>query len=426
MFARILFASLAARRMRLMLALLTVSLGVAVATALATLSLQVGDDLAKTLRAAGPNFVVQPAGAETPIDLGGAEFRPARAGTSLPMTSLARMRESFWKHAMLAAAPELAAAATLDGKPVTLLGTWFERSIPEPDGAWSAGVRGLRPTWTVTGRWPREQAPGPASEPVNELVLGRALAERLSLRPGRWVEIAVEGRARRMLVTGIVSAGGRDDDRAWAPIEVVQALTGRADQADRVWLSALVKPGPRRPAPDPARDPAGYERFMCTPYPDNVARDLAEHLPGAEVLALAEVVAGEALVVSRLNFLLLLLALAALAAATLGLIATTTATVVERGVEIGLLRSLGATSRQLAALLMGETALVSLFGGAAGWLLGSLAAALVRGRTFGEGSVLESILLPLALALALAVAFFGTLAPLRMALRLDPSTVLRG
>jgi putative ABC transport system permease protein len=417
-FARILFASLAARRLRLLLALLVVSLGVAVATALATLSLQVGDDLAKTLRAAGPNFVVQPEGAEWPIDLGGAQYRPARAGPSLPIASIARMRDSFWRNALLALAPELAAAATLDGTPVTLLGTWFEREIPETDGVWNAGLGGLRPTWTLVGRWPGEHA--------DELVLGRELAERLSLRPGEWVEVAVEGRTRRMLVTGIVSAGGRDDDRAWAPLEGVQALTGRAEQVDRVWLSALVKAGPTRPAPDPARDPAGYERFMCTPYPDNVARELAARLPGAEVLTLSEVVAGEALVVSRLNFLLLLLALAALAAATLGLIATTAATVVERRVEIGLLRSLGATSRQLAALLMGETALVSLAGGAAGWVLGSLAAALVRGRTFGEGSVVEPILLPLALSVALAVAFFGTLGPLRMALRLDPSTVLRG
>ncbi len=418
MFARILFASLVARRMRLLLALLAISLGVAVATALATLSLQVGDDLARTLRAAGPNFVVQPAGAEWPIDLGGAEYRPARAGVSLPMASVTRLRGSFWKHAMLAAAPELAASATLDGAPVSLLGTWFEHEIQEAEGPWTAGLRTLRPAWTLDGRWPREGA--------DEMVLGRELAERLARRTGDQVEVAVEGLSRSMLITGIVSAGGRDDDRCWAPIEVVQALTGRADQADRVWLSALLKPGPAAPAPDPVRDPAGYERFMCTPYPGNVARDLAEQVPGAEVLALAEVVAGEALVVSRLNFLLLMLALAALAAATLGLVATTTATVVERGVEIGLLRSLGATSRQLAALLMGETTLVSLAGGAIGWLLGSVAAALVRGRTFGEGSLLEPILLPVALSVALAVAFLGTLAPLRMALRLDPSTVLRG
>lgn len=418
MFARILFASLAARRLRVLLALLAVSLGVAVATALATLSLQVGDDLAKTLRAAGPNFVVQPAGAVWPLDLGGAEFQPARAGASLSTSTVANLRQSFWKLALLAAAPELTVAATIDGRPVTLLGTWFEHSVAGEDGDWVTGLRALRPTWTLAGRWPREES--------DELVLGRDLAARLGLGPGRSVEIAIDGRARRLVVTGVITAGGRDDGRAWAPLETVQSLSGRTGQADRVWVSALVRPGPAGPEPDPQRDPTGYERFMCTPFPTNVARDLAQHVEGAEVLPLAEVVAGESQVVGRLNLLLLLLALAALAAATLGLVSTTTATVMERGVEIGLLRSLGATSRQLGALLMGETALVSLAGGALGWLLGSLAAAAVRGQTFGQGGSFELLLLPLSLGLGLGVAFLGTLGPLRVALGLDPATVLRG
>lgn len=418
MFARILLASLAARRLRVLLALLAVALGVAVCTALATLSLQVGDDLARTLRAAGPNFVVQPIGAVWPLDLGGAEFAPARAGVSLPVSSIERMRRSFWKNAILAAAPELAAAATLEGRPATLIGTWFDHPVADGDGTWSTGLPGLHPTWTLVGRWPAEAA--------DEIVLGQELATRLDRRAGQSVEVVIEGQRRPLRITGVVTAGGRDDARAWTPIEVVQAMTGRPARADRVWLSALVSPKPAGPAPDPERDPAGYERYMCTPYPGNVARDLAQQLPGAEVLPLAEVVAGEGMVVSRLNVLLLLLALAALAAATLGLVATTTAAVVERGVEISLLRSLGASSRQLAALLMGETALVSLAGGAAGWLLGSLAAAAVRGRTFGEGGVIEPLLLPLALALALAVAIIGTLGPLRVALKLDPATVLRG
>jgi len=190
-------------------------------------------------------------------------------------------------------------------------------------------------------------------------------------------------------------------------------------------VSALVKPGPVAPAPDAARDPKGYERFMCTPYPANVAHDLAQSVPTAEVLPLAEVVAGEAQVVGRLNLLLLLLALAALAAATLGLISTTTATVVERRVEIGLLRSLGASSRQLATLLVTETALISCLGGALGWVIGGAGAVLVRGQTFGQGGAFEPLLLPVAIGLALAVAFFGTIGPLRLALGLDPATVLR-
>src|SRR5216117_699787 len=146
------WSSLVARRARLGLALVAVALGVAVTTALATLSLQVGDDLAKTLRAAGPNFVVQPAGAVLPLDLGGAEFQPARAGASLPEASVARLKKSFWKNALLAAAPELSADATLDGHPVTLLGTWFEHRAEAEDGAWTTGLGTLRPTWTLTGR----------------------------------------------------------------------------------------------------------------------------------------------------------------------------------------------------------------------------------------------------------------------------------
>lgn len=290
--------------------------------------------------------------------------------------------------------------------------------MPDRDGTWTTGLATLHPAWTIVGRWPGES--------VDELVIGRRLAERLGRRVGDTVLVEVEGRSRRLKVVGVVTAGGLDDARAWAPIVVVQALSARGGQTDRIWVSALVKPGPAAPAPDPARDPAGYERYMCTPYPHNVARDLAQQIPGAEVLPLAEIVAGEGQVVSRLNLLLLLLALAALAAAALGLVATTTATVVERRAEIGLLRTLGATSRQLTALLLGETALISVAGGVVGWLLGSLAAVAMRGHTFGGSNLVEPLLLPLALALSFGVACLGTLGPMRIALRLDPATVLRG
>ena len=63
MHARLLLASLAARRGRALWAFLAVTVGVAVATTLTALSLQVGDELARSLRASGPNFVVLPPGA---------------------------------------------------------------------------------------------------------------------------------------------------------------------------------------------------------------------------------------------------------------------------------------------------------------------------------------------------------------------------
>src|SRR5215831_1992278 len=334
MFPRLLIASLAARRGRTTLAFLAVTVGVAVATALATLALQVGDDLARALRTSGPNFVVLPVGASWPLELGGASYQPARAGASLDSGAVEALKRSFWTNNVLEATPETAVAAAIHGRAITLLGTWFERDVPLASGKWRTGLAGLRPRWRVEGRWPNENSA--------EIALGASLAGRTGVHPGQWIEISSGARSRRWLVTGVVSAGGLDDGLAWAPLARVQELGARGGEVDRVWLSALVLPQPGGPAPDARRDPVGYERYMCTAYPGVVAASLRDQLNGAEVLPMSEVVAGEAQVVARLSLLMLLLALAALAAATLGLLSTTLASVVERSVELGLLRALGA------------------------------------------------------------------------------------
>jgi len=416
-FLRLIRASLAARRARLALSLTAVTLGVAVATALATLALEVGDDLARALRAAGPNFVVLPAGGRWRLDLGGAPVEPARAGATLSIDQVAALKNSFWCNNVLAASPEMATRATLNGVSAPLVGTWFDREIATVKGPWRTGIVPLRPHWTIEGRWPQEDAA--------ELALGRELAMRIGVKPGAHVTVRSDARGESWLVTGIASAGGLDDRAAWAPLARVQALASAPGRIDRVWLSALVLPAPHRPAPDPARDPAGYERYTCAAYPGNVAQELSGRL-GAEVVPATETVAGEAQVVERLDLLMLLLALAALAASTLGLVSTTTATVVERSVELALLRSLGAGARGIATLLLGETALVALAGGVLGWLVGSVASLAIRGGSLGGAPTLQPLLLPVALVLALVVATLGTLGPLRVALRLDPATVLRG
>jgi putative ABC transport system permease protein len=148
-------------------------------------------------------------------------------------------------------------------------------------------------------------------------------------------------------------------------------------------------------------------------------------VPGAEVLPMTEVVSGEAGVVHRLNLLMLLLALAALTSSSLGLLSTTTATVMERAREFGLMRALGATSSQLATLLLVETLLVSLAGGALGWLAGTGAAVLIRGEAFAT-------LRPPSRCCCRLARGGGARGPrghtrtLRIALRMDPVEVLRG
>jgi len=416
MLMRVLRGSLAARRSRVLLALLAVTLGTGVATALGTLALQVGDDLARTLRAAGPNFVLRPEGAAwRPDATGGAAV--ARAGVALPESAVGALRSTFWRNNVLEAAPELDLRVRLRGRELDATGTWFARTLATSSGPWTTGFARLHPQWRVEGAWPADAA---------AVAVGRPLARELGLARGDELELAAGPERAAVRVSAIVDAGGLDDRRLWLPLALAQRLAHRSGELDRVGLSALVKPEPRHTPPDPAHDPTGYERYMCTAYPANVAHDLSAAVPHAEVVPLTELVAGEASVVRRLNLLMLLLAMAALTASTLGLVSTTTAGVVERAREFGLMRSLGATSGQLAVLLLAESLWVSLAGGALGWLLGTATAAAIRGDAFAAPTAAQPLLLPLALLVAAVVAVAGTLAPLRLALRYDPVEALRG
>jgi putative ABC transport system permease protein len=418
---KLVWRSLRARRARVLLALLAVTLGTGVATALGTLALQVGDDLARTLRAAGPNFVMRPEGASWRPDAAGG-LDVARAGVSLPESAVPALRSTFWRNNVLAAAPELDARVRVNARDVDATGTWFAHDLATADGPWRTGLAAVHPHWRLEGEWPADTG--------RAVALGHALARELGANVGGTLTLATPRATETVRVSALVDAGGLDDRRLWMPLALAQRLTGRPAEVDRVALSALVKPEPAARggaarAPDPARDPEGYERYMCTAYPGNVARDLSDAVPGCEVVPLTELVAGEAGVVWRLNLLMLTLALAALTASTLGLVSTTTAGVVERAREFGLMRALGATSAQLAAVLLSESLLVALAGGALGWLLGTAAAAAIRGDAFAAPAAAQPLLLPVALLVAAAVAVAGTIGPMRMALRFDPIEALR-
>jgi putative ABC transport system permease protein len=77
-------------------------------------------------------------------------------------------------------------------------------------------------------------------------------------------------------------------------------------------------------------------------------------------------------------------------------------------------------------LLLAETLVVSLLGGALGWLAGTGAAAAIRGQAFAAPAAAQPLLLPAAMLVAVAIAVAGTVVPLRVALRFDPVEVMRG
>ena len=108
-----------------------------------------------------------------------------------------------------------------------------------------------------------------------------------------------------------------------------------------------------------------------------------------------------------------------------GILTIMTTTVAERTAEIGLLRAIGATPRQVLGLFLAEAALLSLAGGVLGLLLMGLLLAILHLALPGLPLSLAPGFLLLALLLSGAIGLLAGIAPARRAARLHPVDALR-
>lgn len=425
MLARIVGRSLTRRRRRKLLTLAAVTLGIAAATAVATIKVDVADKIARELRSTGANIVVTPAADSLPVNVGGIDLRPAGSGSYLEESDLPAIKKIFWTHSILAFAPFLDAPASVNGARMTLTGTWFEHRIPAPGGeSFDAGLRALHPGWRLQGDWP-------AGDDAQGSLVGIRVAKRLGLGLGAAFQVQPlgqrSGNAPATLVArAIVSTGGPEDEEILAPLDVVQRLAGLPGKVRRVEVSALAKPDDILSILDPHHmTPEQYEKWSCSDYAGTIAFELQQALPGAEAHQVFAVSRSEGRVVRRVGLLMDMLALAALIAAGLAVASMMLATVLERRPEIGLFKSLGATDARVASIFVSEATGVGLAGGLLGYFIGSLLAGRVAIHVFGSSVGMHWVLLPAAVALALGVALAGSALPLAQGLRIPASIAIR-
>ena len=429
MIFRIVWESLARRRRRKLLSVFAVSLGIAVTAAVATLRLDVGDKVSRELRSFGANLSVTPAADGLPVAVGGVDYRPAGAGAFLPESALVSLKRIFWRNNIVAFAPLLYVPATLQGQPVVVIGSWFEKTMNvDKTETFVTGLEKLHPTWKVTGQWP-------ADDDSSGALVGRRLAERLNLHPGQAVSLATasNGSVRTSVtspldftITGILETGGPEDSQVMAPLASVQSWAGLEGKVRRIEISALTKPKDAFAHSDVSRlSGAEFDRWYCTPYVSAIAYQIQQAIPEAQAKPVYHVAETEGRIVNRVGVLMALLVVAALVAAGLAVASMMLATVLERRAEIGLFKALGATDTRVAAVFLLEACAIGVLGGVAGYLLGSLLAWRLALAIFGSAISVHWVILPISLAAALAVTLAGSAVPLGQALKISPSMALR-
>ena len=433
MFVRLVGDSFARNPRRKVLTAAALVLGMAVATATLTVALDVGDRLAQEFRSLGANLLVVPQSDTLPLEIGGVDYRPVNEGAYLPEAELGKLQTIFWRHNIVGFTPFLdvpvvlqisrAASAAAPPRPLvrtTLIGTWHQHAVPVPDGTqFTTGAAATHPWWKIRGRW--------FGDDSKECLVGAALAARNQIQPGDLLEFTAGEKTAQLTVTGIISTGGSEDQAILAPLSRAQELAGEPGKFRQLLVSALTKPEDAFARKEPASmTPAEYDRWFCSPYISSISLQIRQVLPETDVRPIRRVAETEGRILTRVSALLWMVTLAALIAAALAVAATSATTVLERRVEVGLMKALGATNGLVAALFLGEQLMLAIAGGAIGFLLGVGLARVLGESVFGVPSEPRAILLPVILALAMLVALLGSLFPLRRASHFQPAPILRG
>ena len=426
MFLRLVADSFGRRPRRKLLTGAALALGMAVVTAAFSVSLDVGDRLAHEFRALGANLLITPQADSLPLEIGGVDYRPVNSGSYLPEQDLGKIKTIFWRNNIVGFAPvmevpaEVSLSTASSPLKATLVGTWAHHSIALPDGrSYATGMDQTNSWWHVDGRWFHDDA--------TECIVGKSFATRTNIKPGDTLHINSADRSIDLTVTGILSAGGPEDDAIVAPLQIAQQLANKPGQYRRLYVSALTKPEDDFARRNPSTmNAADLERWSCSPYASSIAYQVKQVLPGVDAHVIRRVAEGEGSILTRVRTLLWLASFAALLAAALAVGASSAASVIERRSEIGLMKAIGAGSGTIGFLLAAEQLLLAFVGGGVGYALGIILARILGEKIFGVAPQPSILVFVVILALAACVTLLGSAIPLHRASRYEPAPILRG
>ncbi len=415
MFVRLVYESFRRQTRRKLLVAIAVTFGAAVSTAMIGIATGIGDKISHELRNYGANLIVTPEEDSLDVQIGSVNLKPASSGAYLDESALSQIKGIFWGNNIAAFAPELPVNVRVGGRDVTLLGTYFAKTMKLGKDQFTTGAPATFPWWKVNGEWPKDDS--------QDLVVGEKLAANLHLQRGSL--IVLSGTSHQ--IRGVLSTGGDEDDQIVAPLSVAQSLAGQPGKLRTVYVSALLKPEDTfaRRNPD-TLSPAERDRWYCTPYPQSIALQLHEVIPHSRAEQIRRVAQNEGNILTRIQGLMLLITIAALFTSGLAVSAAMATAMFERRTEVGLMKALGAGHLPLSMIFVTESVLLACIGGVAGFSIGALLAQQLGRSIFGSQIAVQPVLFPVVIALAIGVTFGGSAVAIRRAVKYDPVLALRG
>jgi putative ABC transport system permease protein len=221
----------------------------------------------------------------------------------------------------------------------------------------------------------------------DQALVGAIAADLLKLNVGDTVSLNESS----VIVTGILKETGASDDyQIFAPLATVQKAFNKEGVISSMDIRAL-----------------------CNACPvEMIADSINLNIPGVRAIAVKQIAQSEMGLVEKMNSLMFALAGITLMVGLFGVVNTMMSSVHERTKDIGIMRAVGASRKQIIKIFIFEAVIIGIIGGIAGYILGTALAYLIGPLVF-EGTTAYFVpqYFPLALAVSIIVAVAAAVYP---------------
>ena len=415
---------------KMMMIALTVALGASIATAMLNVMLDVGDKINEELKTYGSNITVIPQSEAVIGKLYDIEDDDYKV-EYLKEEKIGELLTIFWANNITDFAPKVKTQVQVHDNEVTLIGTWFNHhfefvkkgSTYQRD----TGIINLRSWWDIEeGEWLNEQK----IDSDLYAMVGKELATSLQISPGDTLTVSTENGKESLTVVGIYESGDDEDRMIYTTLAVAQRLTGAQDYIENIEVSAITSPEDEL-AVKAAKNPnllSGdeYDLWYCTAYVSSICYQIQEAIPEASATAVRQIADSEGKILEKTELLMSLITLLSLIGATLGISNLVTSSVMERSMELALLKAVGAKNSQITALVLTEILITAILGTAVGYFAGYGFAQIIGKSVFSSSIEMSGMIAFVVSVMIIAVTFIGSLPAINMILRLRPQEVLHG
>ncbi len=271
-----------------------------------------------------------------------------------------------------------AVAATDRGTPIVIAGVDF------------TAMRRLDSWWKLD-HWP--------TNPTDALLGQRAASFVLNETA---VTLTYVGEPITLHGAGRLSTGGDEDSRIYIPLKTLTDWTGVQPTVLEMQI------------------PGGEQRI------NTALKALQSALPNTHIEPVRALVAGESRIVDRTHALMYGAMLLIALTVAVSVLATLSASVLERRRDFALMKALGASQIQLLGHFLLEALVIATAGVLLGYILGSALAWAIGQWNFGTATLPRIAMLPPVLLLNLAIATAAALFPARILRKLQPAALLKG